>query len=242
MLIIPVIDLKEGKVVHARNGNRDDYKPIDSLLCNSSAPHAVISAFLELYPFSNMYIADIDAITGVGSHFELIQTLATDFPQITFWLDCGIRQMNHRALHIGQNIRPVVGSENMENLISYKAVSYACGSRHVLSLDYHHEQSLGTTELHETAKYWPDDVICMSLNHVGSSQGVDMKRLNLLQTLNQQRKTPSRLYAAGGVRNINDCQRLKDANINGVLIASALHQQQIVQQDLMDFYGHIVQF
>lgn len=239
MLIIPVIDLKQGKVVHARHGNRADYKPIDSLICNSSAPHQVIDAFLELYPFSTLYIADIDAITGVGSHFELIQTLATDFPQVTFWLDCGIRQMNHRALHIGQNIRPVVGSESMENLISYKAVSYACGSRHVLSLDYHHAQSLGTTALHETAKYWPDDVICMSLNHVGSSQGVDMERLHQLQILNQQRKIPSRLYAAGGVRNIDDCEILKEAEIHGVLIASALHQQQITHQDLTDFYRHL---
>jgi phosphoribosylformimino-5-aminoimidazole carboxamide ribotide isomerase len=239
MQIIPVIDLKQGCVVHARHGDRSHYQPIQSLLCAGSKPHHVIAALLELYPFTTLYIADIDAITSTGNHFDLLLVLANDFPHINFWVDCGIKQMNHRALHHGQNIRPVIGSENMENLISYKAVSYACGSRHVLSLDYQAESALGTDTLFNTAKYWPEDLICMSLQKVGSRQGVDIDRLQTLQNLNACRKTPSRIFAAGGVNNIEDIKLLNTHGIQGALIATSLHQKQITTTDLIDFYRHI---
>ena len=240
MEIIPVIDLIQGQVVHARFGNRQDYQAIASQLCSSSEPIAVIEALLELYPFSTIYIADIDAILGNDADFEQIVTLAERFQNITFWVDCGIKQMNHRALHYQQNIRPVIGSENMPNLTSYKAVSYGCASRHVLSLDFKNEAALGTTELFDTAKYWPDDVICMTLNRVGSNTGADLTQIHALQQLNAARKIPSRLFAAGGVRNIADCHTLKSQGLNGVLIASALHQKQITTADLTDFYRHIL--
>ena len=225
MQIIPVIDLKNGLVVHAKRGERQNYQPIQSALTSSAKPADIVTALLELYPFEQIYIADIDAIQGDGSHFEYVEELAAKFSHTQFWLDCGIQQMNHRALHM-DNIRPVIGSENMQNLISYRAVSYACASRHVLSLDFNaQQQPLGTTELFETAKYWPDDTICMSLSHVGNAQGVDLATLNRMMQLNAQRKTPSRLYAAGGVRHIEDCLALKQMGITGALVATALHNQ-----------------
>lgn len=236
MKIIPVIDLKHGQVVHARFGQRQKYQPIQSLLCNSSKPIDIINALLELYPFNTLYIADIDAIQGDGSHFEMLTELVSQFENVNFWLDCGIRQMNHRALHYQHNIRPVIGSENMENLISYKAVSYGCNSRHVLSLDYNEANPQGTKDLHVSAKYWPEDTICMSLSHVGSGLGVDLEKLNSITALNAQRKVPSRLYAAGGVRYISDCVQLKEMGLTGVLIASALHNQAINARQIADFY------
>ncbi len=236
MEIIPVIDLMHSQVMHAKFGQRQHYQPIQSQLCNSSDPLEVINALLELYPFERMYIADIDAIQGSGSHFELIVSLAEQFPQLNFWLDCGIRQMNHRALHYQQNIRSVIGSENMDNLLNYRAVSYGCSSRHVLSLDFNQTNSLGAQELHDTAKYWPDDTICMSLNHVGSGLGADLFKLEQMLTLNAARKTPSRLYAAGGIRHIDDCRKLKKLDISGVLVATALHNKTITSAEIAQLY------
>ena len=237
MEIIPVIDLMHGQVVHAKIGQRQHYQPIQSQLCDSSEPVEIISALLELYPFERVYIADIDAIQASGSHFELIVSLAEQFPQLNFWLDCGIRQMNHRALHYQQNIRPVIGSENMGNLFNYRAVSYGCSSRHVLSLDFNQTNSLGALELHDTAKYWPVDTICMSLNHVGSGLGADLFKLEQMATLNALRKTPSRLYAAGGIRHIDDCYQLKKLDISGVLVASALHNKTITFAEIAELHA-----
>jgi len=227
----------QGQVVHAKFGLRSQYLPIQSSLCNGSAPLVVVAALLELYPFQTLYIADLDAILGVGHHAELIEIISNTYPQLTIWLDSGIRQVNARALYpSNQNqsnrIKPVVGSENIANLQDYRAISDACESQHILSLDYSATSAMGIVELHASAHYWPDDTICMTLNAVGSTQGIDCERLHSLIKLNQVRKKPSRLYAAGGVRDINDIQQLNKLGIAGVLIATALHSGKLSHADL----------
>ena len=245
MKIIPVIDLMQGQVVHAKFGLRSQYQPIQSTLCNGSAPLIIVAALLELYPFQTLYIADLDAILGVGHHAELIAQIAESFPQLTLWIDSGIRQVNARGLnqskqypsnlHQSNRIKPVVGSENIANLQDYRAISYACESQHILSLDYSATSAMGISALHSSARFWPDDTICMTLNAVGSTQGVDNERLSALIKLNQARKKPSRLYAAGGVRDIDDIQQLNKLGITGVLIATALHSGKLSQADLQLF-------
>ena len=232
MQIIPVIDLLNGAVVHAKRGLRANYAPIQSTLTPSCQPVAVASALLELYPFNILYIADIDAIQGTGDHQNSIAEIAKAFPKISIWLDCGIRQVNARALYWGGNIKPVLGSENIANLQDYRAISYACASKHALSLDYTATTALGINELHNQARFWPDDTICMTLNSVGSAQGPDISRLQALMQLNATRKTPSRLYAAGGVRGLSDCVALKNLKISGVLAATALHDGSMQYADI----------
>ena len=237
MQIIPVIDLLNGPfnqccVVHAKRGQRQHYRPIQSRLTTASAPLEIVTALLELYPFQTLYIADLDAICGTGNNAAVIEAISQAHPALTIWLDCGIGQMNARARYIGDNIRPVVGSENIQNLQAYRAISNACESKHVLSLDYAATNALGIAELHESARFWPDDTICMTLNSVGSAQGPDINRLQALIQLNATRKSPSRLHAAGGVRDINDLLLLKNLQINGVLVATALHKGTIKRADI----------
>ena len=246
MQIIPVIDLlstpfNQCCVVHAKRGQRQHYQPIQSLLTASSAPLEIVTAILELYPFQTLYIADLDAICGTGNNGSTIEAISQVYPNLTIWLDCGIGQMNARALHIGGNIRPVVGSENIQTLQDYRAISYACQSKHVLSLDYstahdlNHDLNIGAmgiAELYESARFWPDDTICMTLNAVGINQGVDIERLNMLIKMNNARKSQSRLYAAGGVRNLADLQVLTEIGVTGALVATALHNKQLSADDI----------
>ena len=219
-------------MVHAKLGHRSHYLPIESQISTSSMPLDIVAALLELYPFQTLYIADLDAILGVGEHRDEIETICQTYPQLTIWLDCGIRQMNDRALYLEKQIKPVVGSENIQSLQDYRAISYACQSKHILSLDYTATSSMGISELHDAARFWSDYTICMTLNAVGSNQGVDMVRLKEAMQLNIVRKIPSRLYAAGGVRNINDLQLLKLLGLAGALLASALHDGSIKTKDL----------
>lgn len=232
MQVIPVIDLMQGQVVHAKLGLRSQYQPIQSSLCNDSSPLAIVATLLELYPFQTLYIADLDAILGVGHHTELIELISKTYPQLTIWLDSGIRQANAWVRYKIKQIKPVIGSENIASLQDYRAISDVCENQHILSLDYTASSQLGINDLHESASYWPDNTICMTLNAVGSGQGVDINRLNILIQLNKLRKTPSKIYAAGGVRNPSDLALLTTMGITGVLVASALHNQKISAQDL----------
>ena len=232
MQIIPVIDLMGNQVVHAKHGLRDQYQPIKSQLSSSSEPLAIVEALLKLYPFELLYIADIDAILDKGSHIEVIESINQAFPQLHLWLDSGIRQVNARALYMGKNIKAIVGSENIENLQDYRAISYACHSQHILSLDFNHAGAMGIPELHQTAHYWPDEVICMTLAKIGSGQGFDIEQLKQLQAMNSLRRIPSVMYAAGGLWDIDDALRLEEFGIKGVLVASALHQGQLSADDI----------
>lgn len=229
MQIIPVIDLMQGQVVHARHGQRHHYQPIQSQLCTGSEPLAVIQALVELYPFSTMYIADIDAIQGQETHTTLVANLAQRYPNIEFWLDDG-NQFN-AALHNLPNIRTVIGSENILDLPSYQAIRKRL-MQPILSLDYKQNMTLGPAALYEDAQLWPQNVICMNLNQVGSNAGADIVTLNHLQKLNTQRISPTRIYAAGGIRNIDDCLQIKAMGIAGVLVASALHSRRIQSNDI----------
>ncbi len=237
MQIIPVIDLMQGQVVHAKRGIRSQYQPIESVLCTSSAPLNLIDALLKLYPFQTLYIADLDAILGVGNHTELTSEISQKYPDLTIWLDCGIRQVNARALYHRNNIRPVVGSENIVNLQDYRAISYGCESQHILSLDYSATSAMGIAELHSSARFWPDNTICMTLNAVGNTQGVDIDKLNDLIQLNSARKIPSNLYAAGGVRHLADIYLLEKMGIAGVLVATALHAGKLTKADIESIHA-----
>ena len=235
MQVIPVIDLKNGLVVHARHGQRDRYQPIQSVLSASSEVFSIVEGLLKLYAFHTIYIADIDAITNRGNHFEQIELLSGIYPQVNWWVDNGVRNVNARLLYAPQaNIRAVFGSEHIHTLQNYRAVSYVYDSRHVLSLDMLNTKVLGAAELHNTGLYWPDDAICMTLDNVGSNAGPDIARLQALQQLNLARKKPANLFAAGGVRNLEDLITLKQLGVTGALIASALHRGRITAQQLSE--------
>ncbi len=226
----------QGQVVHARMGEREHYRPIVSSLCVSSKPLYVLEALLGLYPFNKLYIADLDAIQGSGNHIECINQLATTFPTIQFWLDAGIRNDTFSIESYAKNICFIIGSENIPHLATYKAIDQKFGGQYILSLDTKGPQILGPLALHHDSSYWPDNVVGMQLSQVGSGLGANTKLMHRLQILNQSRSMPSRLYAAGGVRNISDCAQLRQKEVSGVLVATALHNGAISSDDLAAFH------
>lgn len=223
--IIPVIDLMHGQVVHAKFGQREHYAPINSQLCDSGEALHVVEALLELYPFQILYIADIDAILDTGNNDALVAEIKNAFPNLAIWLDSGKHAPNHK-------VTSVLGSESISSLQNY----FTDKRPHVLSLDFNAHGAIGIAELHDLAIYWPNKVICMTLNTVGSKMGVDTARLQQIIALNKTKNKPSKIYAAGGVRNIEDIQKLASMCLSGVLVASALHYGNICRDDIIRFY------
>ena len=235
MQIIPVIDLMQGQVVHAKHGMRGQYQPIQSQLTASHEPLQVVDALLKLYPFDTLYIADIDAILGLPPHIDIIKSICERYPTLNIWLDSGIKQANASALGMSRQIKTIVGSENIAMLQNYHAISDACNKVHstpILSLDFNQSGAMGIPELHDTAYYWPNTVICMSLTQVGSGQGIDIERLKQLEAMNNVREKPSVMYAAGGLRGVEDAKKLREFGIKGVLVATALHQRKLSRRDI----------
>jgi phosphoribosylformimino-5-aminoimidazole carboxamide ribonucleotide (ProFAR) isomerase len=56
-------------------------------------------------------------------------------------------------------------------------------------------------------------------------------------TIAQMAGPTRRVFAAGGVRNMDDIRALRDAGAAGVLVASALHEGNIKTGDLQEIAG-----
>src|SRR6266849_1815043 len=91
MRIIPVLDLKAGHVVRARAGRRQDYQPIQSRLTPSSQPQEIAEAFRAQFGFTELYVADLDAIAGTLPALTIHVALrALGF---RLWVDAGVRNV-----------------------------------------------------------------------------------------------------------------------------------------------------
>ncbi len=227
MKLIPVIDLKGAVVVTAQLGKRADYAASDSPLCRSGEPRSVLSALLGLYPFDTLYIADIDAISGDGSNLELIRSLHLDHPGIKLWVDNGLTDLDRLC----EFARPVIGSESLTPHRITRLLDTLPSP--VLSLDFHGQSFIGPAGLNLQPEHWTDEVIVMSLSRVGSTLGPDF---NLLRRLSK--KSPARsFFAAGGVRDRSDLERLQSCGAAGALLSTALHQGRIGSTALRHFSG-----
>ena len=217
MLIIPVIDVMGGRVVHAQGGNRAAYPTLRSQICTASDPESVIAELLDWFAFSVIYIADLDAIETGQYDLMQYQQLSERFPQLTFWLDAGIRQLSDwKAWQSLPQIKPVIGSESLQDV---SLLSQLGQSDAPLSLDFRHDRLVGQHDLLSMADSWPQQIIVMSLDAIGANQGPDNRQLKLVQSL----KPDAAVFAAGGVRGEKDLLELAGAGISGALIASALH-------------------
>ncbi|MGR9046535.1 MAG: HisA/HisF-related TIM barrel protein [Gammaproteobacteria bacterium] len=225
MQIIPVIDLKNGHVVRAVQGNRAQYQPIHSPLCQSSAIKDVIEAFLNLYPFRAIYIADINALTGTGHHFDQISEVLARYPALDFWLDAGFTDYPEQYAAYA-NCIPIIASE----VLHKNALMHLndLKGRYILSLDFLGDTPLGAEEVFLNPRVWPDTVIIMTLSQVGSNLGPDFQKL----TDYRRRFGDKEFVAAGGIRNRTDLTYLKKTGIRHALIASALHSGAIRTSDI----------
>jgi phosphoribosylformimino-5-aminoimidazole carboxamide ribotide isomerase len=232
--LIPVIDLKGGMVVHAHEGRRDEYRPVRSKLAAGAEPKTIAHALLELHPFNTLYIADLDAIQGRGNNREGIRAIRRQCPDLELWVDSGIANDAALTRWLAADLgHPVIGSESLVDadfLLTVRARAEEVSA--VLSLDYQGDQFKGPQALLDhPERYWPDRVLAMNLHRVGSDQGPD---LNLVVDL--ARRVPGcQIYAAGGVRSVDDLQQAAKAGASGALLASALHDGRIGSSHLALF-------
>ena len=174
MHLIPVIDLLHGQVVHAREGRRSEYAPIQSNLCKGADPETIMAALLRLHPFRTFYFADLDAIQHQGSNYEVIERLHDRFPDIEFWVDAGIADETALNSWIAAGLgRAVIGSESLHNA-DFMLLARGKDPAAVLSLDFLGEEFRGPESLLDNPeRYWPQRVLAMNLQRVGSRIGPD---------------------------------------------------------------------
>jgi len=239
MQLLPVLDLMDGQVVHARGGERTRYRPMRTALCAGAQPEALAQALMGLAPFAALYVADLDAIMhqGLRHHGAALARVCAVLGArgAGLWVDAGWHdsggapwraQLQAAAQGAACSLVWVVGSES---LVADQAVPADA----VLSLDYRQGRFLGPAGLDTNPQLWPTRVIAMELAAVGSDAG---PALGLLQCLRERCARAGRgavqIFAAGGVRDEADLRQLHALGVSGALVASALHSGRLESSGL----------
>ncbi len=228
MELIPVLDLKNGRAVHAVRGQREQYAPVQGVLGSGDDPLALAAAYRSRLGCPTCYVADLDAITGQGSpHAGLLRALAG--LGLALWVDAGVSSPAPAwtLAHLGVT-QVIIGSETLASAEQLAALATEFPpDRLALSVDLqggvlrapagldtpHHLVALA-------AELGLGRIILLDLARVGAAAGPPLELLTSLQPHFPQLA----FYAGGGVRHRADLEALAQAGAAGALIATAFHR------------------
>jgi len=219
-----VLDILNGKVVHAMKGERSKYRPIEgSKVCQFSDPLKIISAIRP----SEVYIADLDYLQHLGDNFKLIKKISGKTKTM---VDIGVKNLDDARKCAGIAYTVIVGTETASLEVIEKAsiqfpgrinVSIDMKNGIVLTKDRkmevqpeEHIRSLNGLEI--------KDIIILDLGKVGTSAGIDKDFLKKMVGLSTHS-----IIAGGGIKDLGDIEALKESGINGALVATAVHNGKI---------------
>jgi len=224
--VIPVIDVAGGVVVHAAGGDRSAYRPVKSPLAATSEPLAVATALLTAAKATELYVADLDALTGKGRQSEVISALVYQL-NYDIWLDAGVAD-DADLDRAEPGTKTVLGTETLGDPGVIALAAARLGAENViLSLDYRDGVLLGDDgdwehRLFEAGFFSGiQRFIVLDLARVGSRGGIACA--NAIERLRKTFPTAD-LIAGGGIRDWADVERVESVGANGVLVAPALHE------------------
>jgi phosphoribosylformimino-5-aminoimidazole carboxamide ribotide isomerase len=234
--VVPVIDLKAGTAVHAVRGERERYRPVQSVIAAGDGdPLALARAFRSELGLDELYVADLDAITGAGDNRETIAALAGE---ARVMVDAGVSdpERARALLDLGAH-RVIVGTETLPGPDALDRLLEAVPEV-VLSVDLRDGRMLspdpqltGLPALDAMARlYRPGlrEAIVLDLARVGSGAGLDVDLIADLHATFDGLQ----LFGGGGVRDVEDLHALRDAGAAGALVATALHRGVIGPREL----------
>ena len=244
LTLIPVLDLMGGQVVRAVRGERHRYRPLEgSALGAGPDPLDTAERLLAACGSRVLYLADLDALQGGPPQQAVLARLLRALPGLRLWLDAGFRHPAEPATlaqALGQpllsaaplgdtdtdaaagGLRPVWASEALPDAAALDAAfpDAAARAAGLLSLDRRGTQTLDPAGCWTRPAAWPETLVVMTLERVGSDAG---PALPLLRSL-QAQAPGHRWIGAGGLRGPADAEAAAAAGASAWRLASALHE------------------
>ena len=226
-----MLDVQAGIAVHARGGDRGYYPPLRSRMHGGPDPIAVGAWYRDVLGFSDVYVADLDAIAGAAPSAGLYRGLQA--LGLSTWVDAGLRGAAD-ADRLGGVSAVVAGTETLAGPGALAGLAARLGERLVLGVDIRAGRAVvapgadwGTTDPVEvglrSASLGCRRLLLLDLSGVGTGQGPDLERLGRL------RGADPGLWIAvgGGVGGRADLDRLREAGASAALVGSMLHRENI---------------
>jgi phosphoribosylformimino-5-aminoimidazole carboxamide ribotide isomerase len=197
-----------------------------------------VARALKEFGFAEIYVADLDAITGGHTNFPLFQRIA-DETGFELMVDAGITDLARAKRVLESRVsKVIIGTETLGSIgFVAEAVEFFGSEKIVVSLDLMGDKVLSKLEfdkskdpvvlLREFQKMGVAQIIVLDLARVGSAEGVNLPVLKRM-LMNHNVK----VLVGGGVRNIRDLVELKNLGVSGALLATALHSGRITLEEL----------
>jgi phosphoribosylformimino-5-aminoimidazole carboxamide ribotide isomerase len=238
--VVGVIDLKDGTAVHAVRGERERYRPVRSVIAGDDGdPVSLARAYRAELGLDELYVADLDAITGVGDNSSSIAALARE---ARVMVDAGVTEpeRGRALLQLGAH-RVIVGTETLSTPDAHeRLLAELPDGAVILSVDLRdgralspHPRLTGLAAIDAVAdlqRAGLREAIVLDLARVGSGAGPDVALIAQLHAAFPDLE----LLAGGGVRDVDDLRALADAGAAGALVATALHSGVIGMRELAE--------
>jgi len=233
---IPVVDILNGVAVQAIGGQRDHYRPIRSQLTDSVDPSIVLARMSDVCQSDTAYIADLDAILREQPNRCTLAELSR--MPLNLMVDVGVRSCEdvQMLLDLGFS-QAIIALESLPGPTVAKELLQTFDPQSlILSLDM--KASLPMSCWEPWAELPPLELlmdlaaigfrrwILLDLSAVGTHTGVPTTELCRSW---RTHRPQDEIITGGGIRSITDLSPLEQAGVNGVLIASALHNGAITQ-------------
>ena len=239
MYVYPVIDLMDGVVVRGVAGQRDQYRPIRSCLADQADALAVAHGFRDRLGLQSLYVADLDAIVHGRPNAGLYRQLVD--AGFKLLIDAGLRDVaGAEALLDAGADAAIAGLETIQGPGQLQQLCEKHGTdRIVFSLDMQAGVPLGGLDRWKRADVFAiatqaiqagiRRMIVLDLAQVGVGNG--LTTISLCHRLRQE-FSDIEIITGGGIRDLTDLLSLQSARIDGVLMASALHNGSVGLREL----------
>jgi len=228
MLLIPAIDIKEGKCVRLRQGLMEDSTVF------SDSPIAMADKWVESGA-KRIHLVDLDgAFAGKPANAEVINAIAEKYPDVPIQIGGGIRDQQTIQAYLDAGVEYVIIGTRAANEPEFIAeIAPQFGKHLIIGLDAKDGKVAvdgwaKLTEHHviDMAKRFEGDgvqaIIYTDIARDGMMQGVN---LQATQALAESVSIP--IIASGGVTNMTDLialQKIEHAGISGVITGRAIYE------------------
>lgn len=228
MLLIPAIDIKEGKCVRLRQGLMEDSTVF------SDSPLAMADKWVELGA-KRIHLVDLDgAFAGKPANADVINAIAEKHPNVPIQIGGGIRDEKTIQAYIDAGVQYVIigtRAANEPEFISEIASEY--GQNLIIGLDAKDGivavdgwAKLTKHNVVDLAKRFESDgvqaIIYTDIARDGMMQGVNLEATkHLAESVNIP------IIASGGVTNMTDLielQKIESSGISGVITGRAIYE------------------